>query len=84
METTDKKLTVSEQTNGYIQCLEKSNELWTSIYSALEKNYGWKTAEEIMDKEYYGVSCAIRKVINKYMCFSIEEHVNCKHEYTEI
>lgn len=74
METTEIKLTVSEDTKSYIKCLQKLDELWECVYNALELNYGWKSAEEIMRDEFSGNCNAVRVVVNSYMCASIDNH----------
>ena len=78
------KLTVSENTYAYLKCLRQLNTLWECIYKALELDYGWESADEIMQEEYHDKSEAIRDIINSYMCTSIYDRMSSIHEITEI
>ena len=78
------KLTVSETTYAYLKCLQQLDTLFACMYEALELDYGWKAADQIMQDEYSSKSCAIRDMINSYMCVSIGENINSRSEITEI
>ena len=78
------KLTVSENTYVYLNCLQQLDTLYVCIHEALELNYGWQQTDRIMNNEYHEKSCAIRDMINSYMCASIGENINSRSEITEI
>ena len=83
-DTERQSITVSKETFAYLKCLQQLDTLWEYVYKALELSYGWKTADELMDDEYCQKNCAIRDMINEYMCISIGERVNCNTGMTEI
>jgi len=83
-DTERQSITVSKCTFAYLKCLQQLDTLWEYVYKALELSYGWKTADELMDNEYCSKSCAIRDMINEYLCISIDERVNCITGITEI
>jgi len=83
-DTERQSITVSKETFAYLKCLQQLNTLWMYVYEALELSYGWKTTDRILNEEYHEKSCAVRDMINEYLCISIGENINSRSEITEI
>ena len=84
LQSTQQSITVSKETFSYLKCLQQTARLWECVYGALELNYGWQTAQEIMEGEYLETIYPVREMIEKYMCASISNNVCSNDEITEI
>ena len=84
MTTTNKTVTVSSKTLGFIECLRQLNSLWDSIYNAVEKYQGANQADDIMSEKYYPLHEPINDFLNKYMCESMSYNIYKGDELTTI
>jgi len=78
------KVTVSKITYAYLKCLQQLDELGNRMHEALELDFGSTTGDKIMQLEYCERSHAMRDLINKYLCISINDNINTESEITEI
>ena len=80
-ENTGQKLTISNETQAYLKCLQQLRVLYGYVYNALELSYGWERADDIMDKKYNEKS--IYDFIRKYLFVSIDCRLDNKNEFMD-
>jgi len=82
-DTSNKTVTVSNETLSFIECLRKLNFTIGSLSETLAKYYGEKQAEEIMLEKIYPLQWAVEDEIQVFLCDSITNNIYAK-ELTEI
>ena len=84
MTTTNKTVTVSSETLGYIECLRKLNELWECVSDTIEVHYTEHQLDEIMSNEYYPLNKAICDWLYSHMIWSMDFKIYKGDELTTI
>lgn len=69
------KLTVSEETQSLIECLESLNNHWEQTKYALCKTYSEKTSLELMDGTYMPAFDELKKAVQQFVLMSIENNI---------
>lgn len=63
-------LQVSKETTNFINCLKLYQDLYSSVYSALEALYGDR-AQEILEKEFCDKYKALEQTLSNFLVMSI-------------